>query len=79
MPYSWIAIEVRLRGAGSDVAFRTVIGALADQSPLSLVCDFTGSQCDQESQPMKFARRLTQKRWVQKTIGVAAADAIRFF
>jgi hypothetical protein len=22
---------------------------------------------------MKFARRLTQKRWVQKTIGVAAA------
>jgi lysophospholipid acyltransferase (LPLAT)-like uncharacterized protein len=26
---------------------------------------------------MKFARRLTQKRWVQKTIGVAAAEYLR--
>lgn len=26
---------------------------------------------------MKFARRMTQKRWVQKTIGVAAAEHLR--
>jgi len=26
---------------------------------------------------MKFARRLTQRRWVQKTMGVAAAEYLR--
>jgi lysophospholipid acyltransferase (LPLAT)-like uncharacterized protein len=40
-----------------------------------------GSECDhdgdQESLPMKFTRRLMQKRWVQKTSGVAAAEYLR--
>ena len=56
-------------------------GELLGRCPPDRVCDFNGSKCDhdadQESLSMKFARRLTQKRWVQKTIGVAAAEDLR--